>query len=260
VVTLDPGHPGPPVAVASVSDPESVQMRMPPPQPGAKLPRLVFENCLVRGEGDLIAAHAARPFEVELNNVFVALSGAVLSCDGSREEGAAPPDQPILLRLKQTTAYVAGYVVRLHAVRDFNGVTPVQVEAANCLFQAAGGKALMHLEGPDPGERIKTLIAWKAENNVYGGFENLLDNQPFDDKMPAAPIGPIEWPKRADESHPKILPKTAVLTYLRTDLTLAVPEDFRVRGEAQAGQGAVWGDLARPYSEKSPSSESKGTD
>src|SRR5262249_35812294 len=54
-VTLDPAGKGVAVALAAVSDPEALQMmRTDPPAPlaAAKGPRLVFENCLVRGDGD----------------------------------------------------------------------------------------------------------------------------------------------------------------------------------------------------------------
>src|SRR5262249_32004285 len=146
VVTLDPAHPGSPIAVASVSDPESVQMRMPTPQPAAKMTRLAFEYCLIRGEGDLIASHATRPFEADLNNLLIALSGSILTCDGSREEGAPPPEQPIVVRMRQVTAYVGGYALRVQAKTDFNGMLSMQVEPSNCIFQAAGGKSLVHLE------------------------------------------------------------------------------------------------------------------
>jgi serine/threonine protein kinase len=260
VVTLEPAHPGSPIAVASISEPESMQMRMPTPQPATRGLRIAFENCLIRGEGDLIACHATRPFEVELNNVFAALSGSILTCDGSREEGAPTPEQPIVLRMTQVTAYVAGYALRVHAKSDFNSMPAVQVDSKDCVFQAAGGKSLVHLEGPDPGERINALLLWKAENNIYGLFENLMDNQPFDDKMPAPPIGPIEWPKRANESRPRFM-KDAVLTLVRElPLTQVLPESFRVKTQVQAGQGAVGNTLARPYSATSSQNEGKGTE
>jgi hypothetical protein len=233
-------------------------MRMPPPQAAGKGPRLSFENCLIRGDGDLIVCHASRAFEADITNVWAALSGSLFNCDGAREESAPPPEQPAQLHFKQVTAYLAGHLARLRAVQNFKGVTPLQIDSANSVFQAAGGKSLFHLEGPDPGEdRIKLLIDWKADNNVYGGFDNLLDNQPLDDKMPASPIGPNEWSKREGESHGRIL-KMRVLTRLRPELPLtqAVPDDFRLKADVH-GQGALTDTLPRPNAESQPRADVK---
>jgi serine/threonine protein kinase len=262
LVTLDSAGKGMPVAVASVSDPEPLQMRMDPPLPQAvgKSPRLAFDDCLIRGDGDLIASHATRPFEVDVTNVWMALAGSLLSCDGARDESAPRPetDQTTRVGLKQVTAYLTGNLVRLRAPRDrdFKSVTPVRVDSANCIFQAAGSKSLLHLEGPDPGQdSMKSLVQWSADSNWYGGFENLLDNQANGPAVPAPPIGRIawlEWPGEKDP-HPS---QMNVLTPQRSDpLTLALPGHFKLKSDVPAGKGAALDALPRPNSDSGPRSE-----
>jgi serine/threonine protein kinase len=269
VITLDPAGKAVPVAVAAVSDPEAFQMMRDPPVPQAALKgtRLVFENCLVRGNGDLIACHASRPFEADLTNVWAAMSGAFLNCDPARDDSAPRPDadQPTQLRLKQVTAYLVGYLVRVRAGREvgtetkvsFKSVTPVRVDSANCIFQSAGGKSLVHLEGPDPGDDLmKTLIQWSAASNSYGTFDTMLDNQPLDDSMPHRPVGRIEWSSYKGESNPQIV-QMPVLTAARSDLPLTslLPESFRIKSDVPPARGAVAEALPRPYSEAGSRSE-----
>jgi hypothetical protein len=161
---------------------------------------------------------------------------------------------PTQLRLKQVTAYLAGYLARLHTDRDFKSMPPVQVDSANSVFQAAGSnRALIHLEGPDPGEdRIKTLLVWRPEHNVYGGYENLLDNQASDGRMPAMPIGQREWGRREDSK--STIRSTPVLQSSRGDgpMAQALPQHFRLRAELQAGQGAALESLPVPSGEGRP--------
>jgi hypothetical protein len=271
VVTLDQAGKAVPVAVAAISDPEAFQMMRDPPAPqlAGKVPRLAFENCLVRGDGDLIACHVSRPFEADVSNVWAALSGAFLNCDAGRDEAAtrSDADQPAQLRLKQVTAYLVGYLVRLRATREagtesklsFKSVTPVRVESANCIFQAAGSKSLVHLEGPDPGDDLmKTLVQWNASSNSYGTFDNMLDNQPLDDSMPHRPVGRIEWSNYKGESNAQIV-TMPVLTALRSDvpLTSSLPDNFRLKTEVPPGRGAVLETLPRPNTETGSRSDGR---
>src|SRR5262249_40656012 len=195
---------------------------------------------------------ATRPFEAEVVNVWAALSGGLLSSDGARDDSAPRPDaeQFIQLRLRQATAYLAGSLVRLRAIRDFKSVTPLRVESANCVFQSAGNKSLVHLDGPNPGEELmKSLVAWSAESNWYGGFENLLDNQTNGETMAAPSVGRIAWSRRQGETDSQIL-QMAVLTALPAEpLTLALPEQFRLNAAVPTGRGAVIDSLPRPAGE-----------
>jgi hypothetical protein len=214
---------------------------------------------VVRGDGDLIASHAVRPFEADVHNVWLALSGSILNDDGIRDESTPPPEQAqaVQLRLKQVTAYLAGYLLRLHAAQ-FKNMTPVRVDSANCIFQAAGVKSLVHLEGPDPGaDLMKTLILWSAQSNIYGEFQNLQDHQPPDDTMPALPIGKNDWSRRNGETNPRIL-QMSVLTP-RGDLviTQAIPEQFKLKSDIAAGQGAAIDALPRQGTEAAPRGDGK---
>jgi serine/threonine protein kinase len=257
-VTLDPAGRDVPIAVVAVSDPETLQMRMDNMPQSGKGCRIQFDTCGVRGDGDLITSHAVRPFEAEVNNVWTALSGSLLYSDGVRDENAMPaePVSATQLKLTQVTAYLPGYMLRLRADK-MKYLTPVSVVSLNSIFQAAGVKSLVHLEGPNPGaEILKSLVQWNAKNNIYGGFEFRLDNQPPSDQMPAPPIGKTEWQRQPDETNPQIIQSALTPP---GDLTLirALPDQFRLKENIAAGQGAVLGSLPKPGAESPQRSDGK---
>src|SRR5262249_10944867 len=103
--------------------------------------------------------------------------------------------QATQLRLNHVTAYLGGNLVRLKS-GNLKHVTAVRVDSSYCIFQAAGSKSVVHLDGPNPGSAImESLVSWNAQNNIYGGFENRLDNQP-PDGMAAPAIGTSEWSRQ----------------------------------------------------------------
>jgi hypothetical protein len=257
-ITLDPAGRGVPVAAVVVRDLEALQMRTEPTMQAAKVPCVLFENCMIRGNGDLIASHAVRPFEADMNNVWLALSGSILNNDVTRDENTPPEQmQSAQLRLKQVTAYLAGHLLRLRAAQ-FKNMTPVRVDSASCIFQAAGGKSLVHLEGPNPGEELtKTLLQWSAKDNIYGGFDNLVDNQTFDGLMGAPPVGRKEWSTRPGEQNPRILQMAVLTPSGDLIITEAMPKQFKVKSDIAAGQGAVLDDLPRQETDAAPRGDGK---
>jgi len=94
-------------------------------------------------------------------------------------------------------------VVRLQPQGDFNSVAPMRIEVANCLFQSAAGKSLIHFAGPDPGEeRMKALIDWKGVQHVYSAMGKFMDNEPPPGSPAMPSIGSTDWPKVASEDDP----------------------------------------------------------
>jgi serine/threonine protein kinase len=244
-VTLDPAGKGVPLSVVEVSDPEAHQMRMDNAPQSSKVPHIAFENCVVRGEGDLIESHAVRPFELEVNNVWTALSGSLLNSDGVRDENAPPPEQAqaVTVKFRQVTGYVASNLVRMRS-GSLKHMTPIIVETDRCIFQSAGAKSLVHLEGPNPGSAlIRSLVQWNAQNNVYGGFDFFQDHQPPGDATPAPPIGLQQW--RSVEMTSRIDQMAVLIPSGDVALLQAVPSKFNLKSIIAGGQGAVMDTLPK---------------
>jgi hypothetical protein len=184
VINLDPAGLGVALAAVSVADPPGVmKMDQRPARPAGQHLSVALKNCVIRGDGDLLRCTSARPFDLEAEGTLAALTGSFLNVEGGGEDTATPPVGSVAsLKLSRVTAYLGGHLVRMRASREMKGQVPVHVKpATDCLFVAAGGRALVHLDGPDTSEdRMKLLLAWEGHHNLYSRFNDMLDQQPRD--------------------------------------------------------------------------------
>src|SRR5262249_14023485 len=131
-------------------------------------PRLSLEGCLVRGEGDLLAARASRPCALSVKEALIALSCSLLQAEVSVEGKAPPAAQQMSVTLNQVTTYLAGNLVRLSVTRGSQGLVPIKFDASDCLFApASGAKTLISLEGADTEDKsLRTKFTWVGGKNA----------------------------------------------------------------------------------------------
>src|SRR5262249_14025616 len=90
VVTLDRAGMEVPLTVVKLADPTQA-MKMDGPGPAApapaQAPALGFEDCFVRGDGDLLRVSASRPFTLDARNCLFALAGSAVYVRGNPENG-----------------------------------------------------------------------------------------------------------------------------------------------------------------------------
>ena len=145
VVTLDGRDAAVPLAAVILPDYKDAMVQ--PGSPG--LPKAVFDSCFVRGDGDLVAARASRPFEVDVKDSLVAVKGSLLTVDGGKQDLRLAAGKEIPVRLDRVTAYLGGHLARLKAV-NMTSLMPVHCNPVKSLLVSAGDrKALLHVEaGP----------------------------------------------------------------------------------------------------------------
>ncbi|MHB1423987.1 MAG: serine/threonine-protein kinase [Gemmataceae bacterium] len=170
----------------------------------AKTPHLQVENCLIRGQGDLLWLPDGLSAEVTIDNSLIALSGSLLNVDAEDKETAAParekaepPTAPLTLHLHKTTTYLGDNLIRLHAVKDIKGLANTRCEPTECLFLPADDRPLVRLEGPEGEESgLREKLVWeRAGKNAYGNFSALLEFQFVDSmRMPSA-LNQEKWKK-----------------------------------------------------------------
>jgi serine/threonine protein kinase len=205
-------------------------MKMPARDP-RQAPEIQLESCLLRGEGDCLSVRGSRPFELNAENCIVALTGSLLSIDGTSTE--PPVLTPAHLRLDRVTTYLTDHLVQLRAGKSGKGLVPTAVTAANCLFASAGSKALIYLDGLEGEKQMKELFFWEGRHNAYDGFERFLDQQPTGEAMVMWRYDQEKWRMFANESDPQPLFLRARCFELGTDRQLSQvgPADFRARGD-----------------------------
>jgi hypothetical protein len=171
VFTLDEDESKAAAVVVADADRE---MRM-DPAGGRAVPRVRFENCLVRGKGRGVWVPASRPFELDATNCVTALEGGfVLAEAAAKDPGGAAR---AAVRLSRVTAVLGGPVVELRGgkVGEMRaaGLAPLDVTAEQCLFAAVPGspRPLVELDGIDPTD-VDRLLTWEARKpNQYANFD-----------------------------------------------------------------------------------------
>ncbi len=156
------------VTLAGVVLPDTVS---PPSVTGGKMsPRVCFENCFIRGKGELLAARGNRRFELDLDGTLAALDGSLVVANGSARDSVI--GVPAQVRLRRSTAVVMGHVLDLRTGRDDEGhhgagPPPVAVACEDTLLAAAAGRGLVRVDGVDADEQVRQLITWTGKQTVY---------------------------------------------------------------------------------------------
>jgi serine/threonine protein kinase len=164
------------LSVVRLTDPgEAMKMATPSMRTA---PAMSFRNCLVRGQGDLVAVGPSRPLELEVANSLVALDGSLLYVDGITKEPPASATNSgstnQVVKLTNVTAYLGEHLVHLRA-KNVKGLVPTQVKnPAHCLFVAARNKPLIQIEGLDQ-KQMSRLFLWEVgKGNAYLMYHKLL--------------------------------------------------------------------------------------
>jgi len=171
VLTLE--EDGGKAAVVVIADPEA---RMSANGPTA-VPRVRFDDCLIRGQGRGLWLPSSRAFELEASNTVTALEGPVLAIDHAAKVASEATSR---VRFKHLTALLAGPILELRAGKPTDGATglvPTHVEADECLFASLPSAAnpLIEAEGLDF-EAFRDALTWarpaaSLRANWYANFE-----------------------------------------------------------------------------------------
>jgi hypothetical protein len=193
----------------------------------------------------------SRPAVLEMNGSLVVLYGSLVSVEGNPAEPMAGTTE---IKLNQTTTYLQEHLVSLRG-KNAKGLVFTQVTAEDCLFAAAAGKTLVHLEGPDGEEQMKRVFDWFGKRNTYSGFDKVLEQQSSADGGMGGRLGYDQdrWKNFAKETDPE--PRFVQVRFAVPEgdrpFSQALPEQFRAtRSEPQVDFtdcGAPVEQLPTPY-------------
>lgn len=189
-----------PLSVLRLTDP-SQMMKMdggPPKSPSP--PRIVFEDVVIRGDGDVVNVRLSRALDLEAKNTLAAVTGSFLNM--SARDETAPTGGSVGLVLDRCTVHVGEHLLRFRtSASDTRGFVPVLCRAYDCLFLAAENRSLVHLDGPETNaEKMKTLLTWNGSHNGYAGYMKMLDQTPNDNSMALPPVEQMEWTRFTGET------------------------------------------------------------
>ena len=172
-----------------------------PPGAASSGPKVSFESCFIRGQGDLISAQASQPFKLDMTNTLAAVTGSLINVsDGSEMD--AQDGQQVSVQLNKVTAYLGGHLARLHAA-SLKKLVPIDCKPTNSLIVSASGKALIHLESTGAADTARSCVSLNGANNNYANFFPKMDQQP-EIETPAVTVIPQEdWKTTERENQTK---------------------------------------------------------
>jgi hypothetical protein len=155
------------------------------PQPSRPTPQLRFEECFVRGQGDVVMVSPSRPLDLEVTNSLIALDGSLLHVDGRNKQ---PPDAPANatdkdliqgIKLKKVTTFLSLPMLCLRGAKsqkDHWLIRTLVDEPANNLFVAADRKQpFIQFDDVESENQMARLIEWKGGTlNAYINFDKML--------------------------------------------------------------------------------------
>ena len=176
------------------------------------VPKIVFENSVVRGRGRWLDVQSSRTFELDIKNGLAVLDGSLIEmAEPTRRDLATLPAAQI--RLNQVTTYLTEHLLHGQAVKNPEtralNLLKIELTATNCLFvpgiQPARG--LVRFDKVESRMQIEEqrLFVWKdPRNNVYAydREQTFLELEPEDrEMMPTIKkFDGDEWLKFAQEA------------------------------------------------------------
>jgi serine/threonine protein kinase len=168
----------------------------------SRTPRLLVDNCFIRGQGDFLWMQEGHSAEVTIDNSLIALSGSLLKIESENQPEATVRDRdeppaltaPLTLRLHRVTTYLGENLIHLRAAKAIKGIPRTRCEPTDCLFlPARGDRALVRLDGPEAEEKgLRDKLSWASTGrNAYGIFAALLEQQAVDSIM--------NWPTMSNQ-------------------------------------------------------------
>lgn len=232
LVTLDRAGTECAMSVASFREPGKAMMRM-----EAKATQLDMDNCVVRGDGDLIAARGSRAFDFKVRNTLAVLHGSLVSIEA--EGDGLPPTGALkaVATLSHVTTYLTGPLIRLQATKDLKGLVPLSCKPSDCVFVAAAGKALVHFDGGDTGPRgLKEKLIWEPGMNAYSSFINMISFQPpRGDEMAPAPMNQQQWKEFSGENGSRFMSVKFAAPAANGSFLTILPGQFKVLDPMEFG-------------------------
>jgi hypothetical protein len=133
-------------------------------------PTVTAEDCLFRGEGDLVRISRLPMLEVRLTNSAVVLSGSLLHSIGlSLPAGASPMIELTLNRLHARTE--AG-MIHLESDATHPALPLVKADATDCVLTTGrADRPLIRIDGQENLDSLANQLDWRGRGVVYDDVE-----------------------------------------------------------------------------------------
>ncbi|QVL32920.1 serine/threonine protein kinase [Telmatocola sphagniphila] len=255
------------MSVVQLEDPRD-EMMMNDSMEKWPIPRITFENSLIRGKGKLLCVKSSRSFDLDVKDTLAALNGSLIDINPTTLDVTGVNSTQV--HLHRTTTYLTGPLFEILAAAkklDMKGcgIVPIQALGTQSLFIPASGSTspLVKMEHVETENLMKDLFNWRGSKDNFYGYDkttqNLIERTSDNpEALTPMPIDPDRWLELfREKDHPfgKVKFLGSALENGKAFSSLK-PADFRRKNDDYSDSGATLETLPTPYGEEklSPSS------
>lgn len=189
--------------------------------------QVVLNNCLIRGEADLLIDRDLRPVDFRCVNALVAISERLFAAG----EGTAMPQEGTRLRitLDHVTALVRKGLCRIAASEAVPTMPNVELrlEDTKLLTDSADAALVEHVSEAGA-TSLQTVFHWEAVSTVYEGFQTFWRITPPGSASSREAKDYEQWLELwpDEKRRTRMLPSTGQLVSSQQPLNSVTPADF----------------------------------
>ncbi len=246
-----------PLSVISLSDAEQMMAMMPATKNNRAAAEAIFENCFIRGEGELVTNRAGRPLDLQLANTLAGLTGSLVSVTGGGKEVTA--ETQVSLKFTRSSILTTEPMLVCKQGKNPRGLPPVRVErSAGCLFAGLEDKPLVVTDYPDLNlANLSDSFSWKRQmgdpGDAFVNLDKMLQN------ASGFQLDKDGW-KQAfyADGDARFARAAFTLGMPAGQFWVALPDDFKAKADAQSDlprYGATLDPQQLPPLERTPKTE-----
>lgn len=247
-----------PLSVVAIVSSDDSKMMMADSRPAMSAPSVTVQDCLIRGEGDLVSLAGSRPIILMVEKSFAILGGSLLHQTQCSVKEVVNPDAAIAVRLKDSVFVFADPLLWLQAGKSASRFQhPLRVEQAeHCLFATLGDRSLASFEAPEimTEKKLPQYFDWKGQGNAYVNFDSferkiqrayLLDYVPVDDSLRTFHLDDAGWRDTFDRDLDSRFLPSAFKSLPARPFAQATADDLPLTADASPELQAYFNQLPR---------------
>lgn len=157
-----------------------------------------FDECVVRGKGDLVLLKGCRRLRVDVKSSFIALDGSLLDIESANKP--MPMDEGVRWKMSKSSVFVTDSLFALRSKSNGKGLSETHVDVDNCLLvsNAPEQQPIVNLD-TEGTISLEKLFKWRGEKNYFANFEaaSVIEWKTFFE--PTLESGTLTFPKLNDE-------------------------------------------------------------
>lgn len=133
---------------------------------------MILKKCFLYGHCQLFRIALNAPGRIEINQSAIAVEQPLLGMIGEDHDDPTMDEASLDFKLEHVTCLLGQELIHMESGEEPRTLTPIYLEAKNCLFAAKNSHPLIRMTGKtDPQTFLKKRLFWSGANSFYDGFK-----------------------------------------------------------------------------------------